>query len=165
MRHHFSIYLSGSSFHLQLSCSSHSQSAATSNSFCFMNTPLGNYVGEDVCWIMMLIGVYGIVYLSVGSFGIAIYRTFYIRHEYLVKYVIGERMLLFIVLLLSIGGSALICLLYSIEDNPHRTGFNMCTGLSVTKTELLMRYDTSLGNEKVTTTYLGKLTTLTCITI
>ena len=131
---------------------------------CLMNTPLGNYVGDDVCWIMMLIGVYGIVYLSVGSFGIAIYRTFYIRHEYLVKYVIGERTLLFIVLFLSIGGSGLICLLYSIEDNPHRTGFNMCTGLSVTKTELLMRYDTSLGNEKVTTTYLGKLTTLTCIT-
>ena len=26
-----------------------------------------------------------------------------------------------------------------------------------------MRYDTSLGNEKITTTYLGKLTTLTCI--
>ena len=131
---------------------------------CLSNTPLGNYVGDDVCWIMMLIGVYGIVYLSVGSFGIAIYRTFYIRHEYLVKYVIGERMLLFIVLFLSIGISGLICLLYSIEDNPHRTGFNMCTGLSVTKTELLMRYDTSLGKEQITTTYLGKLTTLTCIT-
>ena len=28
-----------------------------------------------------------------------------------------------------------------------------------------MQYDTSLGNEQITTTYLGKLTTLICITI
>lgn len=130
---------------------------------CIINTPLGTFVGDDVCWFMMVVGVYGIVYLTVGSFGIAVYRTLYIRHECWVKYTIGERVLLLIVLFLSIGVSGLICFLYVFEDNAHRTGFNMCTGLSVTQTELLMNYDISRGYEQVTTTYLGKLTTLSCI--
>ena len=34
---------------------------------CIMNTPLGNYVGDDVCWIMMLIGVYGIFIFLLGT--------------------------------------------------------------------------------------------------
>ena len=132
---------------------------------CIIDTPLVAYVGDTGCWMMVVFGVFGLVYLSVGSFGIAIYRTLYIRHNYLVKYVIGERTLLLIVLILSIGLSGSITLLYTIEDNPHRTGINMCTGLSVTETELLMQYHNSIGNEQITTTHLGKLTTLSCITL
>ena len=131
---------------------------------CLVDTPLGHFVGDDICWVMMVIGVYGIVYLSVGSFWIAIYRTLYIKCESWVKYVIGEKMLLMIVLFLSIGISGIICFLHVIEDNGHRTGYNMCTGLSVTQTELLMEYGYSRGDEPITTTYLGKLTTLSCIT-
>ena len=131
---------------------------------CIINSPLNTFVGDEVCWVMMVVGVYGIVYLTVGSFWIAVYRTLYIRHECWVRYVIGEKVLLLIVLFLSIGISGVICFLYVFEDNAHRTGYNMCVGLSVTQTELLMDYDSSRGKEQVTTTYLAKLTTLSCIT-
>ena len=131
---------------------------------CLVKTPLGHFVGDDVCWAMVVIGVYGIVYLSVGSFGIAIYRTLYIKCEYWVKYVVGEKMLLMMILVLSIGMSGIICLLYMIEDNGHRTGYNMCTGLSVSKAELFMEYGHSRGDEPITTTYLGNLANLICIT-
>ena len=55
-----------------------------------INTPLGDFVGSDFCWITVVVGVYGLIYLSVGSCGIAIYRILYIRHDYWVKYIIGE---------------------------------------------------------------------------
>ena len=45
-------------------------------------TSVGNTVGFQYCQLMDVIGVYGIIYLSVGSLGIAIYRVLYIKLEY-----------------------------------------------------------------------------------
>ena len=132
---------------------------------CVVNAPLGTIFGLESCWAMLVVGVYGFAYLSVGSFGMAVYRTLYIRHEYWVKYVIGEKVLLLITLFLSISISAFLCFLYVVEANGHRTGYNMCTGLSAAQTEILIEYEINRGIELITTSYLSKIAVSVCIAI
>jgi hypothetical protein len=65
-----------------------------------MDAPLAEIFGPYSCHIMMLPAVYGMSYLSVGSLGTAIYRVLYIKYEYLVKDIIGEKTLLCLILLI-----------------------------------------------------------------
>ena len=132
---------------------------------CILESPLGNYVGVDVCWVVLVVGVFGVIHLTVGSFGIAIYRSLYIRRKYWVKYIIGERVLLFLILFLTTAMSGFLSFLYLVENNGHRTGYNMCTGLSAAQTEILIEYDNSRDVDMVTTSHLAKCAATICIAI
>ena len=127
--------------------------------------PLGNSIGVHYCQVMGVVGVYGLVYLSVGSLGISVYRILYITQEYWVKYVIGERLLLALVLSFGIICCGLLVFLFMLESSSHRTYMNMCTGFSVTQTQILMEYALSRGNQLLTTTYLQSTTIVICIAI
>ena len=67
------------------------------------DAPLGDVFGSSYCHSVVAIYVYGVGYLSIGSSGIAIYRFLYIKFDHWVKYHIGEKILLWIVLFLSIA--------------------------------------------------------------
>ena len=130
-----------------------------------IENPLGLTMGLHYCQIMDVVGVYGIAYLSVGSLGIAIYRVFYIKHEYFVKYVVGETLLLFIVWSLSLVTCGIIVFLFKLEDSSHRFQINMCSGSSVTYSQIMIEYELSRGHEMLTTTYLQTGSILACILI
>ena len=127
--------------------------------------PLGNETGIQYCQIMDVIGVYGIIYLSVGSLGTAVYRVLYINFEYFVKYVVGEQLLLGIIWSLSISTCAGLVYLFTLETSSHRTQMNMCTGLSVTDTQILIDYALSHGSPLIVTSTLQFIVTSVCISI
>ena len=124
-----------------------------------MDTPLADEFGFSHCKVMMMVGAYGLAYLVIGSLGLAVYRVLYIKHEHLVKYIIGEKLLLLMILSISIVMSGLTVFLYLVEDSSHRSALNMCTGLSFAQNQILMEYSINRGAQMLTTTYL-QLTSL-----
>ena len=115
------------------------------------DTPLGDVLGNHYCEIMDIIGIYGLTYLNVGSLGIAVYRILYVRHERWVKYVVGERLLLTIVLVLSLTSTGIIAFLFKIGRSNHRSHMNLCSGLSFTASQILIEYDLSQGMDMLVT--------------
>ena len=130
-----------------------------------IDTPLGSIFGFHCCKIMLNVATYGTAYLTVGSLGIAVYRVLYIRQEYWVKYVIGEKLLLALVLSLSMVVAGLISIFYLAEVSAHRAMDNMCTGVSFTENQILIEYSISLGSQMLTTTYLQGTALTVCIAI
>ena len=122
----------------------------------FDDTPVSKSVGSFQCHLNQWIGLFGLGYLSVGSLGIAVYRVLYLKHEEWVKYVIGERILLALVLSISFILCALLVFLYDLETNSHRFGRNMCNGVSGTQAQIMIDYDLSRGKMLITTTYIQK---------
>ena len=118
-----------------------------------MDTPLIEIFGCFACNVMMAVAVYGLAYLSIGSLGIAIYRVLYIKQEYLVKYVIGERVILLILLTLSIFLTGLVVVLFMTGHNGDMPGVNMCTGLPVSQTLIMIQYRMSNGDETLSSKY------------
>ena len=127
------------------------------------DTPMGDQVGSEYCWAVYIVGVVGVVYLSFGSLGIAVYRLLYIRHENLVKYVVGEKRLLMIILALSLSFTGLVTFLFLVEDSNQRAGHNMCTGLSVLEVDILMKYEIIRGIYLPDSTYLQKIATASAL--
>ena len=121
-------------------------------------TPLGDVVGKSSCEILDVIGVYGLAYLYAGSLGIASFRILYIKHERWVKYAIGERLLLTIILLLSISVSGVVVFLYKLGRSNHRSHLNMCVGLSITESQILIEYELSHGIEMIATNVFQSIT-------
>ena len=105
---------------------------------------------------MVLCGTYGLAYLTVGSFGIALYRALYIRHDHWVKYHVGEKNLLILILTGSVLLSAGIVFLYAIERSSALPAINACTGLSVTETQILIDYQSAVDENILTTAVFRK---------
>ena len=117
-------------------------------------TSASDAIGPYICQVNQLIGLYGIFYLTVGSLGISVYRAFYIKHENVVKYVIGEKLLLFIILFLSLTVCGVLVTVYSLEINSHRFYLNMCRGISGTHAQVLIDYEVSRRYQLLETEYL-----------
>ena len=128
-----------------------------------IETPLGQSMGFHFCQIMDVVGLYGLVYLSVGSLGIAVYRVLYIKQEYLVKYVIGEKTLLFVILSMSITACGMIVCLFKLESSSYRFQINICSGSTVTFSQTLIEYGASRGEQMLATTYLQTTSIYVCI--
>ena len=111
------------------------------------DSPLMEIFGYESCLSMYYIGTYGLAYLIIGGLGIAVYRLFYLNHEYLVKHVVGERVLMWILLISSFSISGLIVLVFVVEDKADRSALNMCTGISNSQMAIMIDYSMSLGNE------------------
>ena len=122
-----------------------------------MEPPFSDKVGYGACWAFMVIGAFGVTYLCIGSLGMAIYRLLYIKNENWVKYKIGEKRLLFIVFFSSFAITTILVMMFTIEDSGDRSGFNMCTSLSVADTEIFMDYKMSTGANLLRTTYIRKV--------
>ena len=86
-----------------------------------MDIPLGDFFGKESCHVMMSIAVYGLIYLSVGSLGISVYRLLYIKQELFVKYIIGENVLLFLVLSFSLVLTGVATELYMAQETGEKT--------------------------------------------
>ena len=128
-----------------------------------VDSPLSDLLGSGSCYIMMSIGVFGLVYLSVGSLGISVYRIMYIKREIFVKNVIGENRLLVIILSTSLLLTGLASELFMAQETAERTGINMCTGLSVTQTQIYTDYKLSIGDEIGTTLQGERITIGLCL--
>lgn len=126
-------------------------------------SPIADIVGFQYCEIMDVVGLYGLVYLIVGSFGIAACRILYVKQEYWVKYVVGERSLLAIILILSISLCGILVFMFKLERSALRTHMNMCAGLSVTESQILIEYDVSRGMEMMVTTLFQSTVAGICI--
>ena len=115
--------------------------------------PISDVIGLHQCHINQVFGLYGIAYVSVGSLGTSLYRVLYIRNDNLVKYVIGEKLLLFLILSLSLTVCGVLVYLYNMETNNHRFYMNMCMGISETHAQILIEYGLSLGHPLQVTSY------------
>ena len=119
-----------------------------------IETPIGDFIHPNWCHITQYVGTYGIAYLSVGSLGIAIVRVLYIRHQNLLKYVMGESTLLIIVWSLSIIICGMIVVMFNMESSSQRFQVNMCKGISATNLQILIDYQLHQDHELLPTTYL-----------
>ena len=128
-----------------------------------IDTPLQNIFGPFYCYLMTLISTFAIAYLAVGSFGIGLYRIMYIRLQSIVKYRIGEKKLLVLILVGSIGLSGMITFSHIIETSNRRVGINMCTGLSPQQTQILIEYRQATGEKLMLSTVFQKISIITTL--
>ena len=119
--------------------------------------PIADALGDHWCQIVQTVCLYGIFWINVGSLGIAAYRLMYIKQEEWVKYVIGERLLLLIVMSSSLIMNGLVVYLYDLEVGKHRIQINMCRGHSTTQAQVLIDYMISKGEHLLTSTHFQKI--------
>ena len=130
-----------------------------------VETPIKDIIGFNYCQISYWIGLFGLIYLSVGSLGIAVYRALYIKLELWIKIVIGEKCLLALVLLLSIIFTSSILYFITLESNDKRSFLNTCNGHSATQAQIWIEYGLSRGHELLTTTHLKPTSIVACLVI
>ena len=128
-----------------------------------LDSPIAEVLGSGSCYVMMCIGVFGLVYLNFGSLGISVYRILYIKHELFVKNTIGEKRLLVIILSASLVLTGLATELFMSQETGEKTGINMCTGLSVTQTQIYNDYNLRIGAEIWTTLPGERITVGLCL--
>ena len=130
-----------------------------------METSMADAKGDHVCEITSIIGTYGLIYLSVGSLGISLYRVIYIKREHWIKQVVGEKRLLGIVLTFSLMFCGIMVGLFNLETIKERAFVNMCYGLSTSDVQIMIEHDLSRGRQILTTTTLRKIILIVCIGI
>ena len=102
-------------------------------------------LGPAYCFFELCVCTFGLVNLSVGSLGIAIYRILYIRCNNWAKYRVGERLLLVIILLGSLALATFITALFVIEPSSKRSLHNGCLGHSERAHSIIIEYRRSQG--------------------
>ena len=129
--------------------------------------PLSDIFGFHGCQVIQIVAGFGMCYLTVGGFGITVYRILLIKYEYWVKNVIGQKALLGIILSLSFVICWIIVFLYGLEGNLSRptlnTTLNYCQGVSMLYAQILIEYEQSRGETKDTTTYIQAIAVGLCI--
>ena len=105
------------------------------------------------------------MYLSVGSFGISLYRMIYIKREHWIKHVIGEKRLLGIILVFSLLFCSMMVCLDNIETHNERVFLNVCYGSSSANIQIMIDYELSRGAQLLTTTVLRKITLTVLISL
>ena len=130
-----------------------------------MDISMSDAVSDTFCKITYIVGVYGLMYLSVGSFGISLYRMIYIKREHWIKHVIGEKRLLGIILVFSLLFCGMMVYLEYIETHNERVFLNVCYGSSSSNIQILIDYELSRGAQLLTTTVLRKITLIVLISL
>ena len=121
-----------------------------------VDLPLQALFGSCYCFLMPVIGEIGIFYQAVGSFGICIYRIMYLKLDDFVKYRIGEKPLLWSILIISLALNTLITFLHMTEESSLRVAKNTCNHWSPEAAKLFIDYRISSGNINTPTTILQK---------
>ena len=130
-----------------------------------MNTSVADAVSDWFCQLSYIVGLYGLMYLSVGSFGITLYRVIYIKRELWIKHVIGEKRLLGIIMTLSVFLCGIMVHLYTLETSKGRVFLNTCFRSSSYEKQTMINYELSLGAKILSTTVLRKLTNIVLISL
>ena len=130
-----------------------------------MDLSMADAVSERFCQMTYIVGDYGLMYLSVGSFGISLYRMIYIKCEHWIKNVIGEKRLLGIILVLSLLFCGLMVCFEYLETHNERVFLNVCYGSSSSDTQTMIDYELSRGAQLLTTTALRKVTIIVLISL
>ena len=124
---------------------------------------MADAVSDRFCQLTYIVGVYGLMYLSVGSFGISLYRVMYIKCEHWIKHVIGEKRLLGIILVLSLLFCGMMVCLEYLETHNERVFLNVCYGSSSSDIQIMIDYELSRGAQLLTTTVIRKVTIILLI--
>jgi hypothetical protein len=119
--------------------------------------PLADAIGDYWCRIIESVCLYGVFSMIVSSLGIAIYRILYLTYEDLVKYVIGERLLLLIIWSSGIIISGVLVFLSELEDDGNRYQMNVCRGITVIQARIVLDYRISQGEYLFTSKKFQKL--------
>ena len=98
-------------------------------SLCF-DEPSEIIFGEIYCQVVLSAAVFGVVYLSIASFSIALFRLFYIRYNHWTKYIAGERRILVVLMIGGLAITLLVSFLYLVEPSTDRVLYNECIGRS-----------------------------------
>ena len=130
-----------------------------------MNASVADAVGDRFCQVSYIVGLYGLMYLSVGSFGITLYRLMYIKREHWIKHVIGEKRLLGIILILSLFLCSMMVHLYILETTNGRVFLDACFRSSSYDKQIMIDYELSLGADILTATVLRKLINIVLISL
>ena len=130
-----------------------------------MDTSMADAMGDYFCQITYIIALYGLIYLSVGSFGISLYRVIYIKREHWIKQVIGEKRLLGIILMLSLLLCGMIVYLHNFETMKERSFLNTCLGSSSSDIQIMIDYQISRGARILTSAVLRKLSIIIAISL
>jgi hypothetical protein len=132
------------------------------------NIPLQDITGPWICTPLRLFFLFEIVYSVIGGLGIAIYRILLIKHDQLVKDVIGGKNLLYIILFT--GMLISFCLAYLFHFEGEQPTCMLVPKLDIL--QILDGYKQSIGNTTmheqlilVRTTIFAILLTLTCCEI
>ena len=128
-----------------------------------MDISMADAVSDRFCQITYIVGLYGLMYLSVGSFGITLYRMMYIKREHWIKNVIGEKRLLGVILTLGLFLCGMMVHLYNFETVNERPFLNTCFRSSSSDIQTMIDYELSLGAQILTTAVLRKSTNLVLI--
>ena len=78
----------------------------------------------------------------------------YIKFEYFVRYVIGEKLLLFFIWSTIEAFGLTLLVLFKSESNSDRFNLNMCRGISAADAQNVIDYELSLGEPLLTTSHL-----------
>ena len=130
-----------------------------------MDISMADAVSENFCEMTYIVGVYGLMYLSVGSFGISLYRVIYIKCEHWINHVIGEKRLLGIILVLSLLFCGMMVCLEYLETHNERVFLNVCYGSSSSDIQIMIDYELSRGSQLLTTTVIRKVTIIVLISL
>ena len=130
-----------------------------------METSMADAIDGRFCQITYIFAIYGLAYLTVGSFGISLYRVIYIKREQWIKQVVGEKRLLGIVLAFCLILSGILVGLFTLETIKERTFLNVCFHLSTLEVQIMIEYQLSRGSQILTTTVLRKISMIICIGI
>ena len=128
-----------------------------------MDISMADAVSDRFCQITYIVGLYGLMYLSVGSFGITLYRMMYIKREHWIKNVIGEKRLLGVILTLGLFLCGMMVHLYNFETVNERPFLNTCFRSSSSDIQTMIDYELSLGAQILTTAVLRKSTNIILI--
>ena len=129
--------------------------------------PLSDVFGFHGCQIIQIVAGFGMCYLTIGGFGITVYRLLLIKHENWVKNVIGQKVLLGIISSTSFVICSIIVFLYAWEGSLSRptlnTTLNYCQGVTMVHAQILIEYGQSLGESTETTTCFQAIAVGFCI--
>ena len=123
----------------------------------WIDEPLLALFGPFYCFLLPVVGEIGIFYQAIGSFGICIYRMMYIKLNNFVKYQIGEKNLLWIILIFSLSVNSLITFLHMTEESSLRIAKNTCNHKSPEAAQILIDYQISSGEITMPTNMRQKL--------
>ena len=109
----------------------------------------GHDDGNGFCVFVKNLYRFDIAYAIIGGFGISFYRILYIRFDHWVKYGVGEKRLLYSILL---GGLtlAVVCVVLFAQNDYEESTNGMCRlSLKSMMLELLDEYEQSRGNTSI----------------
>ena len=112
---------------------------------------IGTIVGRWYCGFWYRLLSFEICYMAAGNLGMALYRVLYIKHDQWVRYFVGEKLLLYIIL---VGGLAVTALMVTVQFNfEHRLKVvtDLCRAPSAIELRILTEYRISRGIEFATT--------------